>query len=131
MVDENGTGTDEPRGPTKRVVLKRERVLVLGDDVTLAQVAACADEKALRKLLVARAGSTQKYEVEAWVVIGTFDGASKRTAIEQYAGKPKTADAKAGDYKAPSVSAWSGGERYKRPPVPLFERESLEDVIAP
>lgn len=123
-------GSKPERETTKRVVLKRERVLVLGDGVSLADIAACADEKALRKMLVGQATTPVTYEIEAWVPVGTFDGDSKTKAIEAYAGKPGTADAKAGAYRAPTTSAWAGGIVYEQPPVPLFQRRALDDAHA-
>lgn len=110
---------------TKRVVLGCERVLVLGDGVTLADVAACGDEKALRKLLVSVATTPATFEVDAWVVLGEFDGHSKQNAIEAYAGKPNTPEAKPGIYKAPGVAAWAGGRRYVKPPETKVEAEDI------
>jgi hypothetical protein len=109
---------DEERTLTRRTILKRERVVVLPEDVT------ALDVKALREALGTKATIS---EGEAWVVVGEYIGASKREAIEAHAGKPGTPDAKPGDYKAPPVSGFSGGERYVRPDKPKVERETLED----
>lgn len=123
MAKDNGSKAEEPRGPTKRVVLRRENVLTIPQGTDPEKVVEAA------KLLGLKGKITDG--AEAWLVIGVFDGDSKTKAIEVYAGKPGTPDAKAGDYKAPPLSGWAGGERYKAPPRPLFEREPLEDVIAP
>jgi hypothetical protein len=117
---------EEARPDTRRVVLKRERVLVLPDGVTLADIDP-KDAEAIRRLLGIKGGRANvQAHVEAWVVVGEFAGASKTKAIEAHAGKPGTPDAKPGAYKAPTWSAWSGGELYEKPPEPKVERRSLD-----
>lgn len=128
MAKDNGSNAEEPRGPTKRVVLRRESVIALTDldEVQREEILKAVAAVKVRGL---PKGVTQPQE--AWSVVGVFEGHSKTKAIEAHAGKPGTPDAKPGAFKAPSVSAWAGGELYKAPPKPLFEREALEDVIAP
>jgi len=109
---------EDERAPTRRTILKRERVIVLPDDVT------SVDVKAVREALGSKGTIT---ETEAWVVVGEYTGDSKRAAIEAHAGKAGTPDAKPGDYKAPPTNGFSGGERYVRPEKPKVERETLED----
>lgn len=104
---------------TKRVVLRRERVLVMPPE---------ADAEAIKTALKEAKLPTwfKTALAEAWVVVGEFDGASKTKAIETHAGKPGTPDAKPGAYKAPSVSSWAGGEEYVRPDAPKVERKALD-----
>lgn len=121
MADTNGNENT----PTRRMVLKRERVLMLPDGVRIEELVAAKDEKAMMKLLGKPVG--QDPYAEAWLPVGEFEGASKTTAIAAYAGEPGTPDAKPGVYRAPSVSAWRGGTVYEAPPAPLVERRPLED----
>lgn len=120
------TEAAKEREDTQRIVLKRERVIVIPDGVSeerLAEVLAGFDfgpEKGIKKALSTAPG-------DAWVVVGEFTGASKTRAIEVHAGKPGTFDAKPGAYKAPTKTAWSGGEEYDKPPKPKVERKPLED----
>lgn len=123
MGDENG---NEAR-VTRRVVLKRERVLRLPDALTQTQLDALLAAVAAVKVAGLPKGISQPSE--AWTVIGVFDGASKEKAIEAHAGKPGTPDAKPGVYKAPGVTAWNGGSVYEAPPAPLVERKPLEDAL--
>jgi hypothetical protein len=118
---ENGKAK-APVEPTARVVLKRERVLVLPPEL---------DGEALGKTLVdvakavgVRAGSLKP--VDAWVPVAEATG-SKTHAVEAYAGKAGTAEALPGVYKAPNLSSWRGGEVYEAPPQPLVERKPLVD----
>lgn len=129
---ENGNGTGRRKrpkqeGPTKRVVLRREDVIVLTD---LDQAQRDAVVKAVGAVKAKGMPRDVAKPRETWSVVGMFDGDSKTKAIEAHAGKPGTPDAKEGAFKAPTVSAWAGGEVYERPPAPLFERKALEDVIA-
>lgn len=103
---------------TKRVVLKRERVIVLPDAITAEK------QKALAAALGLKV--TQVPVAEAWVVCGEFSGNSKDHAIEAHAGKPGTPDAKVGAYRAPTVRAWQGGVVYTAPPKPLVEKAALD-----
>lgn len=120
------------RGPTKRVVLRRERVIVLPDDVTdeaLSKLASGDGAKQLAKLLGLSGSAkvpTASIGAETWAVVGEFEGSSKQNAIEAYAGKPLTPDAKPGTYKAPSASAFAGGRQYDRPPQPKVEAKDIE-----
>lgn len=124
--------TQDGRADTKRVVLKRERVIVLPDTVPengkidlakLAEALGMSQAEAKRLATTAASGFGSG---TAWVVVGEFAGASKNAAIEAHAGKPGTPDAKPGAYKAPSVSAFAGGLLYERPPEPKVERKALD-----
>lgn len=108
---------DDERAPTRRVILKREQVIVLPEGIDPAKVAEAG------KALGIKQGAT----VDAWLVVAEKEGASKREAIEAHAGKAGTPDAIPGDYKAPPLSGFSGGERYVRPDKPKVERQALED----
>lgn len=111
---------EEERGPTMRLVLRQERVLVISG-LTLTD----AEEKALREELK-KVGIKNSSPQDAWVVVGEFEGASKEKAIEAHTGEPGTADAKTGTFKAPTVKAFAGGLRLVAPPKPLVEKESIE-----
>jgi hypothetical protein len=116
---------EQPRKPTKRTVLRRERVLVLPegiDDAALAEVVKAIPKLPEKKL----ADALKAKPVEAWVVIGEFEGTDKEDAIEAHAGKKNTPDAKPGAYKAPPASGWSGGLLYERPPEPKVEVKALD-----
>lgn len=123
---------EEERTPTRRTVLKRERVLVLPEDTEAA-------EAVVALIVAAKAGKTPAAETvakakkavippvaEAWIVVGEFEGSSKQNAIEAYAGKPNTPEAKPGAYKAPGATAWAGGRHYERPPAPKVEARDLD-----
>lgn len=107
--------------PTKRMVLRRERVLVLPDTLSEGDVDKIMGGVVAAKVLRGAAAKTR----DAWVPVGVFEGHSKTNSIEAHAGKPGTTDAKPGDYKAVPESAWSGGERYVKPAEPKVEREAL------
>jgi hypothetical protein len=110
----NGPPPDTPT-PTKRVVLKREKVVVLAVNTDGTEDKA----KEAIKLLGGKL-------TDAWVVVAEVEGASKEHAIEAHAGKPNTAEAKTGIFKAPTASAWSGGRRYAAPPKPLVQAEAID-----
>jgi hypothetical protein len=116
---------------TKRVVLRRHRAILLPDSMT-DEHAVAAEAKVAEVIedesVELAPGDREQLRVvgEAWVVIGHFEGKTKTNAIEAHAGKPNTPDAKPGAYKAPGVSAWSGGELYERPPEPKVERKALD-----
>lgn len=115
---------DAPRGPTRRVVLRCERVIVLPGELTDAQLAEIAVV-----LHGAPKGSRRPKKVapaEAWVVVDVFEGHSKQNAIEAHAGKPNTPDAIPGTYKAPTTTAWAGGRHYERPPEPKVEVRDID-----
>lgn len=116
---------EEPREPTRRVVLRRERVLVIPESVT--------DEVLREALKGVKLGAEKRLEtaiketpVEAWLVVGEFEGAGKEDAIEAHAGTPGTPDAIPGAYKAPTVRAFAGGALYEAPPKPLVQRRALD-----
>lgn len=108
---------EEPPAPTKRIVLKRERVLVVPEEASSEQVIAA--HKAL-------GGDGSPGELAAWREIGEYEGSNKNDAIQAYAGKPNTPDAKVGVFKAPTVSAWAGGKRYRAPDKPLVQAEDID-----
>lgn len=108
---------EEERGPTMRLVLRRVAVLELPEGITTEQIIAA--HKAL-------GGKGAPREGAAWVEVGEFEGASKEHAIEAHAGKPGTAEAKVGTFKAPTVKAWAGGLRFSAPPKPLVEKETID-----
>lgn len=105
--------------PTKRVVLKRENAIVLPEGTTVESLKEL-DEPKLRKLLAAGLN-------EVWTVAAVTEG-SLRQAIEAHAGKSGTPDAKPGDYKAPPLRGFLGGETLIRPPEPKVERQSLAET---
>lgn len=107
---------EEERGTTRRVVMRREAVLVLPEGVATENIAVAWKALGLK-------GAPR--EVAAWLVVGEFEGNSKTKAIEAHAGKPGTPEAIPGAYKAPTVTAWAGGEEYVKPPEPKVERRSL------
>jgi hypothetical protein len=100
-------GSDGDREPTLRVVLRRELAIVLTD----LKVRGIPKDVAAPR--------------ETWAVMAQVNGASKLNAIEAYAGKAGTPDAKPGAYRAPTAKAWAGGEEYVKPPEPKVERRSL------
>lgn len=110
------------RGPTMRVVVQREDVLVLPEGVSAEQVQEAA-------VALGLAGTQKKPKTvkpaEAWVVVGEFVGAAKDAAIEAYAGKAGTDTARIGAWKAPTVRAWAGGVKHTAPPKPLVEKEAI------
>ena len=110
----------EDKQPTKRVILRRERAIIMPEGLTAEQVAAVLGAVSDTKHI-----KSPKTEI-AWVVVGEQEG-TQREAIEAHAGKPGTPDALPGDYKAPPARGWAGGERYVRPPAPKIEREALVD----
>lgn len=120
MADEETT----ERGPTRRVVLRRERVIVLPESVDVGAI----DAKALAEALGMKSGKvpTALVGLEVWAEVRTVEAASKSKAIEAVAGKPGTPDATPGAYRAPSERAWKGGAVYERPPEPIVQRTLLD-----
>lgn len=114
---------DEERVPTKRTILKRERVLVLPEDVIADPEKVAAILKAVSETKHIKSPQT----TPAWVVMGEEEGESKRKAIEAFAGVAGTPEAKPGAWKAPTSSAWSDGRVHERPPEPKIEGSDLED----
>jgi hypothetical protein len=110
----------EERKTTMRLVLQRRQVLVLPDGVDAEKIAAAA------KALGVRVNGSG-VDTSAWLPVGEFQGVSQTKAIEAYAGKPGSPDAKVGAFKAVPTSSWRGGELYEAPPAPLVERRALED----
>lgn len=105
---------------TERMVLRRERVIVLPDGAQLT----AEQQKGIAQLLGVKTNALPV--AEAWMPVGPQEGSSMRAAIEAYAGKPGP-KAIPGDYKAPTLTAWRGGESYVKPPEPKVERAPLED----
>lgn len=111
---------DEQSPETVRVVLKREHALKLPEEVseeTMAQVLALIYGKRVPKYV----------QAAGWFVVGEFTGASQSKAIRAHTGEPNRPDTKPGDFKAPPLRSWKGGERMVMPPQPLFRAEPLED----
>lgn len=110
----------EATQPTRRVVLKRERVLVLPDDVP--------DEllNAIGKLAKDAKRPISTVPEQAWRIVDEQEGTDIQ-AIRAYAGQPGTPDAKPGVYKAPPLRSWRGGEELVRPPQPKVESRRLVD----
>lgn len=123
----NGAQADEDRKPTERVILKRERVLVLPDDVDVAALASGDGAAKLAQALGLKSGKvpTASVGVDAWVVVAEAVG-SPRKAIEAHAGKPGTPEAKPGVYKAPTASGWKGGRQYEKPELPKVEARDID-----
>jgi hypothetical protein len=120
----NGKVSEEEaaeRRPTERVILERVRVVVLPDAMTPEQQAA------ISAALHAGKGKVRTVPVEeAWREVARKVGSSKRAAIEEYAGKAGTPDAKVGVFRAPSTTAWKGGVENTAPPLPLVESRVIE-----
>lgn len=110
--------SEETRAPTRRVVLKREHVIIVPDGAD--------PEKVAEAQRVFGASRAKNAPIEAWVVCGEFDGTAKRTAIEAHAGKAGTATAKVGVFKAPGTAAWKGGVEHVAPPQPLIEARAID-----
>lgn len=107
------------RGPTTRVVVQREMAIVVPEGVSpeqLADIAGILYGKRVKRV----------EPVELWRVIGEFEGHTKDAAIERYAGKAGTPDAKIGTWKAPTTRAWAGGVKHSAPPKPLVEKETID-----
>lgn len=121
MADDEQDTTDKP---TMRVVLKRERALIVPDDLSDEQLRAIME--AAVGAVTGKAKRSVRWQA-AWIVIGEFEGASQSKAIRAHTGEPGRPDTKAGDFKAPPVKSWRGGERMVAPPQPLFRAEPLED----
>lgn len=122
---------EEPRKPTKRVVLRQERVIVLPDDVaddTLAKLSKGEGAKALADLLGLKSAKVPTADIgrEMWLVVGEFEGQDKDDAIRAHAGEPGSPDAIPGTYKAPPINGWKGGKRYTRPDRPKVEAENID-----
>lgn len=107
------------RQPTERVILERIRALRVPDDVTDEQLAEAL--KALTK------GKRRLVIEVGWVEVSRQIGSSKKGAIEAYAGKAGTADAKVGVFRAPSVTAWKGALSFEAPAKPLVQARLIDD----
>lgn len=120
MAEQNGNAED--RRPTERVILKHARVLVIPDGVEPEKLG-----EAIRLLMPARGRRNPEDAArEAWIEVDRQTAASKVRAIELYAGKPGTPDAKVGTFRAPTATAWRGAVIYTAPPAPLVERSVIE-----
>lgn len=121
---ENGAVAEEEaaeRKPTERVILERVSVLVIPDGTDPEKLG-----EAIRALTPARGKRAVNQAHEAWVEVSRQTAASKTAAIELYAGKAGTADAKVGVWRAPTVTAWKQAIVYEAPPVPLIERTVID-----
>lgn len=124
MADSKQPGKQTPpeeRVPTQRVVLRREKVLVVPEGV-VADVVKAAQE-VIRK---ADKSAGSGVATEAWLVVGEFVGASKEDAIEAHTGPAGAPDTKVGTFKAPTVKAFAGGMRMVAPPKPLVQKEAID-----
>lgn len=121
MAGENGSKSEE-RKPTERIVLRRVVALSIPDGATEEQVqaAVAALYPKARKAEVAGAVG------EAWQEVARHTASTKIAAIEAYAGKPGTPDAKVGVFRAPTVTSWKDAAVYDAPPLPLVERSVIE-----
>lgn len=109
---------EQDRRPTERVILQRVQALPIPEGVTAEAVTEAA------KLLKVR--GRVPLPLVVWTEVDRKTAATKKAAIEAYAGKAGTPDAKAGEYRAPSLTAWKGGLRLVAPPKPLIEAEVFE-----
>jgi hypothetical protein len=122
MAAENGAEdrTTELDRTTERVILERTRAIVLSDDVT---------EDVIVKAIEVLNGTKRRRATmrdDAWIEVARHVAGSKKAAIRIYAGAPGTADAKVGEWRAPTVTAWKDGVRHVAPPKPLIEAEAVE-----
>jgi hypothetical protein len=121
----------DDRTPTERVVLKRERVLILPDRDAMSEAAQAEFDKAVKaaqdaiRKVVRPDPRAAAQLTEAWVEVARATG-DKRQAIEAYAGEPDTPTAKPGVYKAPPVRGFAGGRQYDRPPEPKVEAKDID-----
>jgi hypothetical protein len=125
----NGKVSEEEaaeRRPTERVILQHSFVIKLPGGGVDREVL----EKVIKLLELkgpnGRAAKPQDVLGEAWVEVSRKVGSSKRAAIEEYAGKAGTPDAKVGVFRAPSTTAWKGGVENTAPPLPLVESRVIE-----
>jgi hypothetical protein len=109
--------TPDTAQDAQRMVLKRERALILPDDI---DITALLDAVKTFKIK----GSALN---EVWLPIGEFPGASMRKAIEAHTGKPNQPDTKVGTFKAVSLTNWRGGVVMVAPAKPLVVAKPLED----
>lgn len=100
---------------TKRMVLARAEAIIIPEGI---------DPEKLKEALRLIGGRSVPKTV--WWEVGEFEGSSKQNALEAYAGKPNTPEAKPGAYKAPGASAWAGGRLYEKPPEPKVEVRDLD-----
>lgn len=106
--------------PTERVVLRQEKVFVISNLSLTPE-----EEKKLATALK-DCGIKDTTAHMAWIECGVHPGSSKEQSIEAYAGKPGTADAKPGTFKAVPVKSFAGGKRHRVPEKPLVESEAIE-----
>lgn len=109
----------EEREPTRRLVLKREQVIVLPEGVELA------DEKKLAEALGLKSARGLVTR-EAWTTIAEFEGGSMEQAILSYTGPAGEPDSKVGVFKAPTVRSWAGGLELVAPPKPLVQKRAID-----
>lgn len=120
----------EERKPTRRKILKRERVIVVPDAAFGADgkpVEAWAETLTNVGKAMGLRASKPVDTTEAWLVVGENEELSELAAIEAHAGKRNTPDAKPGIWKAVSERSWKGGLVYERPPEPKVEASAFED----
>lgn len=109
------------RGPLpekgKRVVIREAQAIVLPEGFDADTLKGEA-EKALKGLIGKASIRT------VWEELGVAEG-DKDVAIAAFAGEKGTPDAKPGLYRAPTLSSWKDGQRYK-PPVQRVDAETVE-----
>lgn len=124
----NGDDGPMARMVTERVVLQRVQALIVPAGIEPKKLAdairlLAPPEPAQAVKPEAGAGADRGHEL--WLECGTFTG-SKVGAIEAYAGKPGSADAKVGEWRAVPARSWKGGVRHSQPALPKVERELVQ-----
>lgn len=123
VLSENGVGEEQAeRRPTERVVLRQVRAIEIPPGTDPERVAAAVEALHPKAKRAERDGSV----IDAWQEVARVEGATKTAAVESYAGKPGTPDAKVGTFRAPGLTAWKGAMVYDAPPLPLVERRVIE-----
>lgn len=110
---------EETSAPTKRVILKQERVLILPATLTEEQSKALGAAMKEAKIPAGNVG-------EAWMVVSEQEGSNMDVAITAYTGPAGEPDTKVGTFKAPPARSWAGGLRMKAPAKPKVEKERIE-----
>lgn len=130
MAEETGRrrGQQEPepteeKAKAKRKILKRERVIVLPEQ--LDGDALDATLKAVAKEVGMRLGALKP--TNAWLVVAENEEDSITAAIVAHAGEPGTPTAKPGIWKAVPVRGWGDAVKYEKPPEPKVEASKVKD----
>lgn len=107
---------------TRRLVMKRERVIVIPPGVELTAI----DSVKLAESMGLPKSKQSLVREDAWLPVAEFDGATMDAAIVQHTGPAGQPDTKAGVFKAPSLRSWAGGVEMVAPPKPLFEKRRID-----